>query len=261
MTRLVLALLVLAALGCGTGTDGKPVAPPTTPAPASAPLPPPPSPDPPACADERERAAAYQNRPLLVHEWDPERPFPVWVDEEAIRKGGGEIDDPNFLEEQVLAPLREVAKRLKDRLGYTIFDPDYLLSARPANDDPAIKVRRLDDLAQTGPPWDENCAPATHPPISAANAWATVFYNDFFTPAVTCPAFQRIRKGKTIVHELTHLFGMKHAASTGDANSKNRGGVHMSRPLTGTIFFSEADILTEDLDNIGCIFPHPDHPR
>ena len=38
--RVALALLLLAALGCGTGTNGKPVAPPTTPEP---PVPPPPS--------------------------------------------------------------------------------------------------------------------------------------------------------------------------------------------------------------------------
>ena len=42
MMRCLLVALLLVAAGCGTGTDGKPVAPPTTPAPA--PEPPPPAP-------------------------------------------------------------------------------------------------------------------------------------------------------------------------------------------------------------------------
>ena len=45
MNRTLLAVLVLVAVGCGTGKDGTPVAPPSSPAPAPAPPPPPEPPD------------------------------------------------------------------------------------------------------------------------------------------------------------------------------------------------------------------------
>ena len=48
------ALAALLAAGCG-GTDGKPVAPPTTPAPAPAPA----LPEPRVCTDELEQARAF----------------------------------------------------------------------------------------------------------------------------------------------------------------------------------------------------------
>ena len=154
---------------------------------------------------------------------DPERPFRVWVEREAIRRGGLEIGNPNYLEEQILEPLRVVADRIVNRLGYRIFDPGDLLPS--ASSEPNIQVVRLYDLApREDNPWDLNCAPATHPPMSAAPVIGVVFLNDhFFDPAITCRPFERIRTGRTIVHELAHVFGMKHAASTGDANSPAAG--------------------------------------
>ena len=212
-----------------------------------------------ACSNERQLALDYEIRARLVHEWNPERPFRVWVDEEAIRSGGTQLGNPNFLKEQVLEPLRVVADRIEERLGYPIFDPDDLLPSQSSRD---IAVRRVDNLGRRDTPWDSRCAPATHAPMSAVAALATVQYNDyFFDPAVACSGFDTNRRGKTIVHELAHLFAMKHAASTGDASSRRRNGVHMSEPLTGSFFFDRANILPTDIDAIGCVFPHPDYPR
>ena len=260
MRWFLIALLLSA--GCGGGVDGKPIAPPTTPSPVPAPEPEPePEPEPGVCTDEREHALAWELNPLLVPGWNPERPFRVWVDEAAIRSGGSQLGNPNFLEEQVLEPLRVVADRIEERLGYPVFDPYDLLPSK-SSEEPFIKVHRLDGLAPRDNPWDPRCAPATHPPISAAPAIATVFFNDhFFDPAITCSGFDSIRRGKTIVHEMAHVFGMKHAVSAGDGSSEQRGGVYMSESLTGSFFFSRDDILPEDIDALGCVFPHPGFPR
>ncbi len=350
--RTTLALVLFAALGCGTGTDGKPVAPPTTPEPVPQRPEAPtglrltdrgqdfivwewdpvegvtgyeghafprgtPGPDRPphefwtepfyraeglepgivmgffvravretaggrvvgdwshaggitlsadtplaACTNQRQRALEFELDPPLVREWEQDRPFRVWVDQEAIRRGGLELGHADFLEEQTLEPLREVARRIEARLGYSIFDPYDLLPSEPSAGPPSIKVRRIYHLAPKAPPWSADCAPATHAPMSALTRLAIVQYNDhFFDPAITCRGFVNNREGKTIVHELAHIFGMKHAASAGDVSSRRRGGVFMSEALTGSFFFDRADILPEDIDNIGCMFPHPDFPR
>lgn len=211
---------------------------------------------------ERQLALDWERNALLVPEWDPDRPFRVWVDQEAIRIGARELGRPNYLEEQVLEPLRVVADRIKDRLGYPIFDPYDLLPSEP-REETAVKVFRLYDLEpRDHNPWDPRCIPATHPPMSAAAPIAAVLFNDhLFDPAITCSSFEKIRTGRTIVHELAHVLGMKHAASTGDASSRQRGGIHMSESLTGSFFFDPGDILPEDIDALGCVYPHPDFPR
>ena len=63
--RTLLRLLLLVALGCGTGTDGKPVAPPTRPEPGPAP-PPPEPPGQPTGVQVVEFGQTF-----LVWEWDP----------------------------------------------------------------------------------------------------------------------------------------------------------------------------------------------
>ena len=42
------------------------------------------------------------------------------IDTEAVSYGGNLIGRPDFLEEEVLQPLRDVARRLQERLGYPI---------------------------------------------------------------------------------------------------------------------------------------------
>ncbi len=65
MRSAVLAALLLAA-GCGTGTDGKPVAPPTTPEPAPAPPPPPEPPGKPTGIRVAEAGPGF-----ILWTWDP----------------------------------------------------------------------------------------------------------------------------------------------------------------------------------------------
>lgn len=249
-------------LSCGGGDGAAPTAiPPSTP--ATPPQPPDPAPDPPgACSNERELALEWDLNPLLPPEWNPDEPFRVWVDEEAIRTGGIRLGNPNFLEEQILEPLRVVADRIKDRLGYLIFDPEELLASE-SSEEPNLRVRSLEHLEpRDNNPWSPRCLPATHPPMSAWPAGGTVLLNDhFFDPAITCREFEEIRARRTIVHELAHVLGMKHAASFNDASSRQQGGIHMSESLTGSYFFSPNDILPEDIDALGCVYSHPDFPR
>ena len=217
-----------------------------------------------ACSNERELALDDENNPILVHEWDPEQPFRVWIDEESIRMGGLELDRPRFLEEEVLEPLRDIADRIEERLGYSIFDPYDLLRSRPSTTEPAIKVFRY-DREPDPEPWDPECAPVTPPPMEAAPWAGEIYFNDpyFFDPAITCGGYMQIRTGETIVHELAHLLGMKHFRPPGATYTEPRGGVPMSEPLTFAQSYGDVNVsLTpEDIDAIGCIFPHPDHPR
>jgi len=226
-------------------------------------LPPPPGPLA-SCKSQRQRALDWEHDATLVAKWNPDQPFRVWVDEERIRRGGNRIGRPDFLQEEVLEPLRDVADRLEDRLGYAIFDPYDLLFSRPLVGD-AIRIERR-VAPERNPPWGgSNCTPGGQSPMNARPRWATVWYNDpyFFDPTITCSGYVGDRIAETVIHELIHLFGTKHAQSVGDANSRTFGGVFMSEPLTRHRGYGESDLflLTEDIDNIGCIFPHPEFPR
>ena len=216
-----------------------------------------------ACSNERRLALDWEHDPILVPAWDPDRPFRVWIDEGPIRDGGDRIDRPDFLEEEVLEPLRDVADRIKERLGYAIFDPYDLLLSPPSAGETVIAVHVTEDRYRD-PPWDAACAPVTISPMNAIPWTAEMVYNEpFFDPAVTCRGFAEDRTDETIIHELGHILGMKHARSTGDANSRTRGGVYMSEPLTDHRDYDDSDVflLPEDIDAWGCMFPHPDHPR
>lgn len=218
---------------------------------------------PPACSTERQLALDWEQNPILVPAWDPEQPFRVWIDEGPIRDGGNQIDRPDFLEEEVLEPLRDVADRIEERLGYAIFDPYDLLDSPPSTGETVIAVHVTEDRDRDTP-WDPECAPVTISPMNAIPWTAEMVYNEpFFDPAVTCLGFTENRTDETIIHELGHIFGMKHARSSGDANSRTRGGVFMSEPLTWFASYDDSDVflLQEDIDAWGCMFPHPDHPR
>ena len=110
------------------------------------------------------------------------------IDTEAVSYGGNLIGRPDFLEEEVLQPLRDVARRLQERLGYPILHPDL--------DGTDIRVSLSRDT--------NFCAVGRH--------------------------------------ELLRTDGVR---GEGDCGVFERG-----------------EFLTlEDLDNIGCVFPHPDFPR
>ena len=216
-----------------------------------------------ACSNERRQALRYEAGTFLAEAWDPQKPFPVWIDEEAIRRGAERLGRPDFLEEEVLEPLRDVADRIKERLGYLIFDPDDQLQTRPSRREPVIKVLTAPDRHQD-PPWSADCAPATISPMNASPSTGSIFYNEpFFDPFITCAGYVEDRTDETIIHELAHDLGMKHHASAGDRDAMFRGGAVMSEPLTFHKGYDDADVfwLPEDTDAVGCIFPHPDYPR
>ncbi len=348
MTRYLLAALLLAA-ACGTGTDGKPVAPPTTPEPAPAPAPPgipivrlaergpgflvwewdpvegatgyqvvvslddtPASERPPAeftedttfrvggieagvpmriyvrairetaggqaegswsqyvvswtnddlrplmaCTDQRERALIFRSgEPQVVREWQPDRPIRFRVDAGPIIEGGLRIVRPNFLEEEILGPLRDMARRLEERLGYPVMDPDAL----PGGNDYTVTVRWRDHVWSPG--WGEpQCPGHVGSPWNAqASPPATFMNRYFFDPEITCGGYVGHRDSETIIHELGHVFGMDHDPRVDEHTPP--GSLAMSDPLTRIIGGdSDAFLLVEDLDNIGCVFPHPDFPR
>ena len=216
-----------------------------------------------ACSNERRQALRYEAGAFLAEAWDPATPFRVWIDEEAIRRGGERLGRPEFLEEEVLEPLRDVADRIKERLGYLIFDPDDLVPTRPSRREPVIKVFTAPDRHQD-PPWSAACAPATMSPMNASPSTGSILYNEpFFNPLITCSGYVEDRTDETIIHELAHDLGMRHHPSAGDRDAMFRGGVVMSEPLTFHKAYDDADVfwLPEDIDAVGCVFPHPDYPR
>ena len=117
MRRLLLAALLAAA--CGTGTDGKPVAPPTTPAPAPAPEPPPAPPGQVTGVrvvevgetfivwewEPAEHATGYQADPFLADAPEKEPPLQVTV-EPTVRVEGLEPGSPMGL---FVRAIRETA--------------------------------------------------------------------------------------------------------------------------------------------------------
>ena len=262
MIRTVLApaaLLVIAAIGCGGGVDGKPIPPATTPEPAAGPVAPPAPPPPPAaCTDQRDRALAYSyGHSQVVHEWEAARPIRFRVETAPIVEGGLRIGRPNFLEEEVLHPLGDMARRLEERLGYPIMD----LDGPPGGDGYTVTVRWRDHVWSPG--WSTGTGPDECPshvgsPWNAQSTPPAVFMNRyFFNPEIIC--YRRDRDAETIIHELAHVFGMGHA--TGSAPWRP-GDLQMSAALTVMRGWESDSFLTlGDIDNIGCIFPHPDFPR
>ena len=68
------------------------------------------------------------------------------------------------------------------------------------------------------------------------------------------------RDSETIIHELAHTFGMNHSLLWQPELPPEN--LSMSVPLT-RIIGGDSDnfLMIEDLDNLGCVFPHPDFPR
>ncbi len=246
------AVLTVVAASCGTGTDGQPVAP-TAPRTAPEPAGPPP---PAVCEDQRDRALAYSwAHTQVVHEWDPDRPIRFDVDAGPIIAGGLRIGRPNFLEEEVMQPLRDMARRLKERLGYSLMEPD----APPGDDSRTVTVQWRDGIWSPG--WGSEICPAhVGSPWNAQGTPPAVFLNrHIFDPEVTCDPYAYSRDNEFIIHELTHVFGMGHSEVTVGFVPED---LAMSNPLT-VMDGGESDyfLTLADVDNIGCVFPHPDLPR
>ena len=207
-----------------------------------------------ACTDQRERALNYSwGHATLVHEWHPDRPIRFRIEAEPMIAGGPRIGRPNFLEEQILQPLRDAARRLKERLGYTVMEsPD----AGPGRADHTVTVEWRDRVWSPG--WGSRCPDHVGSPMNAQlDPPGAILNRYFFDPAITC--YEGIRDAETVIHELAHVFGMGHSEGViyfvpedlamSPALTRLRGGE------------SDKFLLVEDLDNIGCVFPHPDFPR
>lgn len=77
-----------------------------------------------------------------------------------------------------------------------------------------------------------------------------------------------------VIHELAHLLGMKHASGVwtspdgvrstssigSDPDASRAAGVPMSFPLTTGLESGPHVMNQTDVDNIGCMFPHPEFP-
>ena len=210
-----------------------------------------------ACTDQRDRALtlSYGHR-QVVHEWDPDRPIRFRVDAGPIIEGGRRIGHPDFLEEKVLQPLRDMARRLEERLGYTVMEsPD----VGPGGADNTVRVAWRDHVHV--PTWaGDRCPPNVGSPWNAQGTPPAVFLNRYiFDPEIVCSPYEQNRVQETIIHELAHVFGMGHSAGYSYYDPDD---LAMSEPLTVmTGGKSDNFLLAEDLDNIGCVFPHPAFPR
>ena len=149
-------------------------------------LPPPPGPLA-ACKDQRQRALNYHDGRYVqvVHEWNHEYPIRFRIEAERIIAGAMGIGRPNFLEEEILEPLHDMARRLEERLGYPIMD----LDAPPEDDDYTVTVKWRDHVWSPG--WGTpSCPNYVGSPWNAQGAPPATFMNRyFFNPEVTCAAY------------------------------------------------------------------------
>ena len=225
------------------------------------------------CGDQRELALDYGS--LLAEEWEPGKPFGFRIEEGPIIEGGLRIGKPDFLEDQVLGPLRRTARRISERLGYSILDLD-----APAGET-AIRIAASDSIFESTFAW-QSCE-------VGAPAWAvpglaeTLFARHFFDPAYgrvpsddeagPCPGYRSVRETQVVIHEVAHLLGMKHASGAwtspdgtrttsigSDPNARGAFGVAMSFPLTVGLESGPTVMTQADIDNLGCMFPHPEFP-
>ena len=339
MKRALAALLLAAA--CGTGTDGKPVAPPTSPAPVPEPPPEPPGipivrlvetgPDflvwewdpvegatgyqvvvsrddtpvrerpppvftdettfradgleggvlmriyvrairetaggraeglwsnyvtaatwaePRVCTDERDHALAFGARgtwgpPVLIEEWDGE-PFRFYFD---VGIPANERADA----EHFFGVVERLSDRIEDQLGYSILEVAGWIDEQDRGFEdltpglPDCSGARPGGIVVTVIPDEGERAAAI--PRCAAFYWA---HNDIDASW-----------DGTMAHELFHLFGFAHSPdSTHPQQSPPGQGVPMSVRLTNRPAGPrDLGVTFEDVDALGCVFPHPDFPR
>lgn len=237
--RATLALLLLAAFGCDTGTDGKPVAPPTTPAPAPEP---PPSLEARVCTTERGDAGRFHDA-VLVREWDG-APLRFYWD--AGIPEGERADAEHFF-----GVVERLSDRIEDQLGYRILEVGGWIDE--ANRGFEVVHDGLEDCVGARP----GGAVATVVPeltpfdglvIARARPGCAVMYwtrNDVDTTL-----------DGVMDHELFHLLGFAHSRETHPDEFPPGFGYPMTVPLT-----QSQDATPIDIDALGCVFPHPDFPR
>ena len=241
MMRCLLVALLLLAAGCGTGTDGQPVAP-TTPPPA-------PAPKPRVCTDERNQALAFYS-PILVREWAG-APFRFYLD-------GGLPESERADAEHFFGVVERLSQRIEEQLGYSILEPEGWI----AEADRGFGIARGGILNCEGPPPGgvrpggivltvvPMVAESTGlPPAKAKPECAVAFYlnNDL------APSFDGV-----LTHELFHLFGFTHSPDSTHPQQTPPGmGVAMSVHLTQAGYPAPRDlgVTFEDVDALRCIFP------
>ena len=181
----------------------------------------------PACEDQRQiaRARYGDGRPKwpLVRGWD-ETPFLVYV-------------EPEFSDE-VREQVARFAWKLEYRLGYPVLDAEVVDDLSEAD----IQVRFNQAVRDRG-----------------SRAWANSALDPPAVEVSPVGADDDDNRRAMIEHEVSHLFGFGHNKTC----SNGGAGVEMSSSLS-CYFDGERTgrgAVEEDIDNIGCVFPHPDFPR
>ncbi|MYE44471.1 MAG: hypothetical protein F4X79_10665, partial [Acidobacteria bacterium] len=180
-----------------------------------------------ACEDQRQAAQDLHSHPVypnpVTHAWDT-TPFRVYV-------------EPEFSDE-VREQVARFAWKLEYRLGYPILEGE--VTDDP--DDADIHVRFEQAVMDRGSRASANSR-IDPPTVQVAPEGADDEDN----------------RRAMIEHEVSHLFGFEHNQTC----SNGRGvGVEMS-PSLSCYFDGERTgrgAAEEDIDNIGCVFPHPDFP-
>ena len=182
----------------------------------------------PSCVDQQQMARQYNSHPSfpnpVTHAWDT-TPFRVYF-------------EPEFSDE-AREQVARFAWKLEYRLGYPILDAEVVDDLSKAD----IQVRFNQAVMDRG-----------------SRAWAN---SQLDPPAVEVSpegADDEDNRRAMIEHEVSHLFGFEHNQTC----SNGRGvGVEMS-PSLSCYFDGERTgrgAAEEDIDNIGCVFPHPNFPR
>ena len=180
----------------------------------------------PSCEDQQQIAQELHIRDPnpVTHAWDT-TPFRVYV-------------EPEFSDE-VREQVARFAWKLEYRLGYPVLDAELADDLAEAD----IQVRFNQAVRDRGyAAWANS---ALDPPAVEVSP-VTVDTDD--------------RRRALIEHEVSHLFGFGHNACRSDGAGP---GVPMSVSLT-CVFPGERTgrgAVEEDIDNIGCVFPHPNYPR
>ena len=181
------------------------------------------SPEPGPCSDERERVLRWGGTGIpLARAWNPQEPFRLWVDP-ALPESATQV--------------WEFARRIEDRLGYSIISADLVQSDHEAD---ALVI----------------------PITDYGGAYARPRGRDGKPPLVGVGPGQDGGTLGLMDHEVGHLLGMKHHLCANADGDGTYGEFHpdlieMTEDLT--CFGSVA--LPPDLDALGCAFPHPDFPR
>ena len=182
----------------------------------------------------------------VVAAWTPNRPFTLEIDIDMFNANGAIIGMPDFAEEQILQPLRDLNSRFFEMHGYNILDVD------GPPDEGSIQIVSLDLTINEG--WGYPYCPQNvgTPVLASPPDGAVIYTRHFFDPRVWCHGYNAARYAETIIHEVAHVFGMIHS------DDGERGGVPMSERLTFHSRYQDSDqsLTDDDVRNMGCILPY-----